>query len=357
MTTGGIAESDSRGDRVRTLVFGELGVHLLLLATSAGAALAVWSRSEPTLDFHRGDVVIWNADPNDIQRVVFEAPKQTTTIEVKRDAVGTYYLGKFDIMILPGEEIPSPTHDSTFLNDTDKPQLFAQTFVSTKAGDKLFKDLAPLKALLAVGRVPKNQLAEFGLAAPERRAIVKFKNGERRLEYGDETLGEKHQYVLDPQTGQVYVLLGDLARDISEADVRLPDRELHAWDPSVPTAAHITGSLGDRNLVRAGPKTNQFWADAAHPNDKDATATNWMAKIDQLRPEFFDPSAGVRNALLRIEYTIGDSQLGFLELLKGPESKEGVAEYWLRTEQTRLPSKVLIETGVQIEQDAKSVVK
>jgi len=340
-------------------IFRGLGVHLILLATSVSAAFAVWRVSKPTTELERGEIVIWKAQPEDIQRVVFEAPNRKTTIEVKRDAVGTYFLGEYQLIILPGEDFPTPSGTTQMRNDSDQPHLLRQSFVSTKAGLKLVSDLAPLKALLAVGRVPKNQLAEFGLDAPKRRAIVTIRNVEHRLEFGDETLGEKQQYVLDPRTEQVYVLLGDLARDISEADTRLPDRDLHAWDPTMPTAARITGMLGARTLARGGPKGNRFWARSESASDKDLTATNWMSKIDQMRPELFDPNAGERQLLLRIDYELAGSKLGFFELLKGPQQKQaqGPSQYWLRTEQTRLPANIVSEQGEQIEQDAKSVLK
>src|SRR4029453_12339428 len=124
---------------------------------------------------------------------------------------------------------------------------------------------------------------------------------------------------------------------------RLPDRELHGWEASLPSAARITGSLGARTLVRGGPKANRFWADSSSALDKDAPVTNWMSKIEQLRPELFDLHTSDRGLLLRIDYQSAGSELGFFELWKGPAQDEGRSPYWVRTEQTRLPAKIIVE--------------
>ncbi|HMJ10352.1 MAG TPA: DUF4340 domain-containing protein [Polyangiaceae bacterium] len=336
----------------------ELGVHVFLLAASIAAALSAWTGQKGTSDLDRGDLFVWKGQPEDIVRIVYEGANYKTTIEPKHDAVGSYFSGKYEKSVAPGEQVTTPDNLPAFVNQGDKPLVMSQTFIATKAGSKLIKDLAPLKALRAIGRISKDQRAEFGLDAPKTSAIVTFRNlGARRLQFGAETLGEKNQYVLDEQTEQAYVLLGDLARDISQAHERLPERDLHAWLDMQPTSARIKGRGRTRNLVRGGPQGSTFWADSASASKKDATATNWMAKIDELRVVAHDPTPQKdRSQVLRIEYARSGEQQGFLELWKGP-AVENRSHYWVRTEQTRMLARVFVEQGEQIEQDVNSVLR
>jgi hypothetical protein len=331
-----------------------LRLHYVLFAASIGLGFIVWRRGAPTGDQPRGDAIVWQGRPEDIERIAFETPNRKITLQKKHDAQGDYFLGSFDRTVAPNEQVSNGDHTDSYVNESGASQHLTQTFVSTEPAQKLAKDLAPLKALRAVGRVPKNKLADFGLDKPGGTATIKFRNAERKLLFGDETLGEKDQFVLEPETNEVFVLLGDVARTLALGDERLPNQELHDWPDTAPMSALLSGKLGTRHLVRGGPKENLYWADSTAAT-KDETATNWMSKIEHLRSASFDPSPpSGRDMIIRIDYEAHSEKLGYWELWKGP--KEGKTQYWVVTERTRMPVRLFNE-GEQIERDAASVVK
>lgn len=338
-------------------MLGGFRVHYLLLVASLAFAYFIWAKGRPPVgEQARGDIIVWTGRAEDIERIVFERPNGKTTLEAKHDAQGTYFQGTYERVVEPNEQLTRPDHSEPYVNETGAKQTLSQMFISTTAALKLASDLAPLKALRAVGRVPRDKLSEFGLDAPTQRAIVKFRNAQHTLEWGDETTGEADQYVLDREKNEVYVLLGDLARTIAEADVRLPNQELHEWADTTPTSATISGSAGKRNLVRGGQSGNLFWADRANSAQKDETLTNYMAKIDHLRSILFDPSPpSGRTMLFRIEYAGHGSPMGYMEFWKG--TTENQVQYWVVTERTRVPAKVNPGEGEQLERDTGTILK
>jgi hypothetical protein len=290
--------------------------------------------------------------------IVFEAQKRKTTIEPKSDAQGRYFLGKYEQTLEPHESISRPDHTPPYTNESSAAEHLSTQFVSTRAASKLTQDLAPLKALRALGPVPRGRLAEFGLEASKAKVIVKFRNGERTLELGDVTPGGANRYAREPQKREVYVLSGDLIGDLEAADVRLPDRELHSWSEHEPTRARISAAGKQRTLVRGGEETNRFWADAASASQKDETSMNWLTKIDRLRVASYDatPPKG-RVPVVRIEYAgMRGESAGFFELWKGP-GPENTLGYWVVTEATRLTAMVLQSQGEEIERDLRSILK
>jgi hypothetical protein len=238
------------------------------------------------------------------------------------------------------------------------PTKTTTTFASNAAGKKLVEALAPLKASRAIGMVPGARQAEYGLDKKESTIIVTVAGREHKLVVGDNAPGGSDSYVLDPASGEAYVVKADFVRDLDMADSRLMERDLHGWKDTEAKGATITAGQKKREIVRGGPDNRRFWADPTNREKADETVGNWIQKLDRLRPtEYVATAPEGRTVLLRVDYT-GTGPLGFLELSKTADpAQAGKSLYFIMTERTHLYAKAVPSLAEQVEQDLGSIVK
>jgi hypothetical protein len=173
---------------------------------------------------------------------------------------------------------------------------------------------------------------------------------------GGPTPGGSDRYIRDTSSHEVYVMKGDLFRDLDSPETHLLERELHAWKETDVRKAHITAGSKSRDLVRGGGEGKRFWADPATSEQNDETAGNWMSKVDRLHPTEYVVSAPAEKVTVaRIEYT-GGASLGWLEIAKAPGAN-GKSDYFVQTERTRLLGKVPPALAEQVEQDVGSIAR
>jgi hypothetical protein len=341
-------------------------VHLGLLLAAALAAVLVWTRDKQPKALSPDSVVIWSGRAADVSRISFEAKGKKVSLEAKKDEIGAYYVGSMEKESSPPAP---PAHDAGADSGASAEPAAAPTrttieFVSVGAATKLAESFAPLRAIRALGKIEGDRVAEFGLTEPDGTVTIRVKDAERKLQLGGPTQGGGDRYVRDPATGEVYVVEGDILRDLETADTKLVERDLHEWKEADVTSAEVSAGERKRAMVRAGAEGKQFWADPGSPDTKDETLGNWVSKLDRLRPtQFVLSPPEPKEPVLRVEYTGRSGKLGFLELVKvvaapaKPDDPPGKPDYLIRTERTRHFAKVIVTTAEQVEQDLSSIVK
>lgn len=330
-----------------------LFVHVGLFVLASASAVAVWTRDEQPKALVQTEATVWSGRPADVAKVVFEGKNRKVSLESKSDKLGAYYLGT-----LEREATPPPANPDAGAPPPAPGSKTKTDFVGVGVAQKLVESLAPLKALRALGRIPEDRAAEFGLAEPEGTLTVTIGGAERKLVLGGTTPGGGDRYVREPQTGETYVIDGGAMRDLDTAESRLVERDLHGWKEAEVSTAELSAGGKKRQIVRGGPEGKRFWADPAAADQKDETAANFMAKLDRLRPtDYVTSEPAGKSEVLRVEYAAGSS-LGFLELVRVPAADPaGKPDYFVRTERTRLYAKVPAQTAEQVEQDLGSILK
>jgi hypothetical protein len=325
-------------------------VHAGLLVTAAVIAAGVWTRDKQPRALVQSDVTIWQGKPKDVEGIVYEGKKKRVELSSKKDALGRYFVGTIEkekMAPKPAPDAPDPAAEKTVTG-----------LVSITPAEKLVDILAPLKAIRAVGQVPADREPEFGLNEPEGTLIVKLGTAERKLVIGGATPGGSDRYVRDPASGEVYVVKGQVFRDVDTADSALMERDLHEWKDVEIAGAKIIAGDRSRTVVRGGPESKRFWADEAAKETADETIGNWMSKVDRLRPtEYLQAPPEPRETVVRIEYAGAGGALGYLEVIRGPTGDSGKPQYFVLTERTRLHGKVTGSVGEQVEQDVATIVK
>jgi hypothetical protein len=342
-------------------------VHLGVLAISVIAAAGLWTREKEPKALAAGDVVVWSARAGDVEKIGYEGKTKKVSVESKKDAQGRYFVGTLEREATPPHHAaghdgaasgPKPRAGEAGADAGAPPPAPGKTtigFVSVGPGDKLAESLAPLKALRALGKIGGDRAGEFGLAEPEATVTVTIGGAERKLAIGAATPGGGDRYVREAASGEVYVIKGDPIRNLESADSMLLERELHEWKDTEVTRARVEAAGKARDLVRSGPESKRFWADAASPDNNDETLGNWMSKLDRLRPtEFTLDGPAAKDTVLKVEY-VGKKPLGFVEVVKVTGGEKPT--YYLRTERTRLFGKVTGSLAEQLEQDLGTIVK
>ncbi len=334
----------------------ELMIHSVLLVVAAILAFSVWTSDE---DAAQADdkllVEVWPGNVDDVKRIDWEG-KSKLHLEAQRDDNGTFYVAtvvKQQVTLEPDkgkqqESKPPP-----------KPEAKTVRFLSAEAAKSLVEAVAPLKAIRALGNFDESRKEEFGFDEPEGTLRVVFSKQERSLVVGGSTPGGGDRYARDANAGTLYAISGDIVRNLTHAEQRLFERDLHAFELEDIDTLTVAFAGKTRVLTRSTDESDA-WADAESPKTVDETAGNWVGKLNRLRPsEYTDqPPRGLdpQSVVVRVEYQEGRRQRGFLELLKVAGEKG--ADYYVRTEHTRnWYAKVLRSTAEQIEQDVTSVVR
>ncbi len=336
-----------------------LWMHGAILALAAGFAYRTWTYDASKAPKH-GETELWPGTPDQIREVRFETKGGSLSLVPRQDSNGRYFVGTVKKTAPPEPPKPSAAQSIGGKDVPAAPPAEPKTayFVATKDGEAFLGSLAPLHALRVLGKIADADKAEFGFDKKEG-TLTLVTDKERTLIFGGETPGGSDYYAKDEATGDAYVISGAIVRDLTNADQRLVEHKLHAWDDSDAKRVKITADGVTREFIRSAA-AKSAWTKPSAPNDKDETATNWLAKIERVRTTSYDgqtlnppPAAG--DVFLHIEYFDSRKPIGFLELVRRHGDGDKI-DYVVKTEQTRWYAGVIRSQIEQIEQDMKSVV-
>ena len=329
--------------------------HFAALVVAAVLALSMWSRDEKAIKAEESQKVeIWGGSPAALERIRFESPTRTVTLEARKDAVGRFFVTEVD-----KEEAKSPHgQPDGGVAASEPPKRTTTRFIGVKDANELADKVAPFMAIRQIGPLGAGRAEEFGFDKPEGTLKVKLGGAEQTLVIGTATPGGQERYAKLERTGVVYAVPGDVVQSMLGAESRLLERDLHGFQDAEVSKVRITRAGKSREVVPM-PQKKGAWADAATPATLDETIGNWLTKVSRLHVMEYveNPPSPLKpeNALVRLDYLAGSKGLGFLELYKLPGEKRN--DYYVRTENSRWFVKVLAAAGEQVDLDAASVVK
>jgi hypothetical protein len=328
-----------------------LWVHVGLLAVACVASFYVWSRDKKATAAAVADVTVWGGRPEDVQRIAFESSTTKVSLEARQDAQGRWFFGTVERASSPISDAGAP------------PPRKTTTFASVAAAQKVAQALAPFRALRFIGAVDNQRAGEFGFKDPTPVVVVSVSGKEHRLGIGGPTPSGTDRYVRDEGSGSVYAVRGDFLRDLESGDTNLLERDVHDLKDADITSVRVLAGGKTREIFRRGPSSKRIWTDTASSENADETLSNWFNKVDRLKAaEYVSDPAGPVETVLRLEYAAKGTRGVFLDLAKIPTASAGghpgsKSDYLVRTEHTRLWTKVFAPSAEQVEQDLGSVLK
>ncbi len=329
-----------------------LALHVGLLACAVVVALVFWLRDEtPDLEAEQ-TVEVWGGKAKDVEEISWESEKLKVKLSSRRDDRGRYFIGTVDQEVARVK--PAQAASDAGSTVTERQRETTQ-FISVGAADKLVERLAPLKAYRAIGKVEDARAEEFGLKKPEGTLRVTIAGQPHSLVLGSTAPGGGDYYARHAETGDVYAIPAEIARNLMSADSRLLERDLHGWEDEEATRVVVSAGDARREWFRLEGK-KQAWAGAIGASEQDETVGNWMTKLGRLRVMEYVEKPGQAMLVVKVEYFSGREPLGFLELSRLP-GEEGKADYLVRTEYTRWHAKLFRTSAEQVEQDLSSVLR
>jgi hypothetical protein len=323
-------------------------IHGILLAIVMLIALQTWTRDEgASARAAAGATSVWEGDVDDIASVTYENPAFTVRIVRRRepgDASG-------ETLLWGTSQSKTPPADTT-----QPPQHLA--FPVGDAGEVVLESVASLRALRVLGEPDAEMMEEYELNEPGRRLAVEFADGERQLLLGATVVGGAHRYALDPETGQGYVISYDVLRPLEGGWTSLQSTVLHAYEASDIAGITLRTTTGERRMVREGNGTAATWARPDAPGEPDQTFANFMERLQQVSIFAYDAALNVDTLqfIVRIdEADDRDRPLGFLEMFRTPANEQGMAEYYVRTEATRIPAHAYRSVAERVAQDLADI--
>ncbi|MBK8481582.1 MAG: DUF4340 domain-containing protein [Proteobacteria bacterium] len=250
-------------------------------------------------------------------------------------------------------------------------------FLGNEAATELAKSLSRLAALRALGRVPSDKLAELGLAGTATTLTLRSGRNTRSFVVGGRTFGNNDVYLLDQSDGHVYVVRPGPVQDLTNAEFRLQDRRLHAFELAEIDRVVIRASAGDQatgeqTLLQHDARVpdKSFWtlASAVDQSRRNELIDNWIGKLKRLQVLDYvakdEPTEG-QKLRLRVEYFDGRRRRGFVEVLErtllSPATVAalpgGGHDYFARTEHTRRLVKLSRPLVEELEREVGAVIK
>lgn len=343
-----------------------LAAHLGVLVLAVLFAVMTWTKDDESAGAKKAEVEVWSGKPNQVELIEYKSPTRDVRLSARKDKAGRYYVGSMK-KIIEKRTPPRPKTKDAGAEPAPEPEKEIKqiNFIAVTTMEKLAEKLAPLRAFRDVGEVGQDRAEEFGFDEDHGTLKVTVGGKQHTLVFGGTTPGGSDRYARFEGNKRVYAVPGALQRDLEGADTRLTERKLHEFEDEEVTRVKLIAGELSRDLVPVKVRdTNKSkknsWADAASPDQEDETASNWMTKLGRLRPtSYAEAQDAVKTAelVVKLAYFKKQQQIGLVELYKQPGAGEGAkAEYWVRSEHTRFPAKVVRSSAEQVDQDLNAVL-
>lgn len=350
------------------MMFRNLGVHLALLGVAAGLA---WASAQRQDDGRKPlEVELWSAKPEAVTQIRFKDAQREVVLTPREDGNGRYLVGQVTKVVKPPEpEAKREVNDAGVATvvapePTPEPQAppapEVERFIGVDEANEYVEQVAKLRAVRSLGALPSDKLPDFGLTGVELAELsFEVQGKSRSFTVGGRAPGGSDVYVQDKTSGEVFVLNGDITRDVELAQSRLMERTLFT-PPEDKEVAKVTLVQGDkqRALVHS-TKASSFWTDESAPDDKNETVTNWMKKFERLRvSSYVEGELSDAEPLVTVTFSSGSGEkLGYIEFAKQNVEGENQARYLVRSPQIRWWGIVLSSTGSELAADLPSVLE
>jgi hypothetical protein len=243
----------------------------------------------------------------------------------------------------------------------------AITFLANAKFDELLKSLAPLRAVRALGEIPKAKYAQFGFDKVGTYLRMECGGKKLALDVGGRTYGAGDRYVRDPKAKESYLLEGRIVSELQSAQFKFMQGELHDFaltdvDEAVVSAQGMQRKLVHRNRL---VKEEARWVDAAAPDRRNELFGNWFERVGRLKAKAYlaegqQPGGDLKieakppAPVVSIEYKLEAKPKDKVEIVK-VDTEQG-AFYYAKSGTTRRWVSLYDSLAKQVDEDVAMVV-
>jgi len=220
-----------------------------------------------------------------------------------------------------------------------------EVFKGNKGLGEQIEKLCPFEALRAFGAISEEKLKEFGIIGSEERLILDFRGQPREFVFGTTSYGQKDRYLQDSTTKEVYLVSGQLIKDLNYPKSRFMERSLHQFEKDKVVRLQISTGEAQKELLhrKEEDQKKDFWVDSKSPDKENELYSNWVNKLWQLSPIDYlaIPEAETKACAFPQDavyvssflFFSQDRELGFMKIFKGKDEK-GNPDYYACSENT-----------------------
>ncbi len=305
--------------------YAQVFVYAGLLLVALIAAYLSWTHEPPG---GKGDVLVIDADPDQLQQVVYEEPDHR--VQVARQEGGEDGICWGDTfkrkdapkkpeppspMPLAGDDDSAEPADGEVEPEPEKIEE-SKSFRGNQTCDKILARFAPMRAIREFEQLTDEKLTEMELTEPSATLAVTTARGERTFEVGGRSYGTNDYYLRDQASGVVYLVESRLVADIKGGSTRLMERSLHAFKKEDVERAVVVveGQQGAFVQLNRDDSKTAVWAAADDTSRAHDGADAWLDKVLRLRAlEYYTDPLAALEPQARVEFASLDGPLGWME--------------------------------------------
>ncbi|MDE2772640.1 MAG: hypothetical protein OXI46_02900 [Gemmatimonadota bacterium] len=312
--------------------------HALVLLAALAVAYQTWSREDDATS-SPGTVSLWDREPEDLTRIVYQTSGRRVSVERREDDTGAFVWVSVTI-----------DRDTT----TAAPDSVIEFPGDDQAHDLIEAYAAP-RAIRGLGAIDTQSQEEFGLIENTATLRIELGDDAHILRVGGIVFASGDRYVQDPESGRAYILPARMVSSLHSAEGVLVERAVHP-PPILERVAHVTvRTNGDKRTIRrvAGATANSAtWDLPEEPGRPNQTFATFMERVERLSVMNYVPNLNLDDLdfLASIEYSDEDGfPVDRLELYRSSQGDEPV--YYVATDYTRVPGRVYSGLAEPLDED------
>jgi predicted RNA-binding protein YlxR (DUF448 family) len=229
-----------------------LVVHGLLALFGLMVAFQTWTRVEEE-EPPPGEVTAVECDSSAFVSLTLQSEQQKVVVEPKKSAKGRSYWftveSKKPKKAASDEQAQSKQPESE--KQTDKePGVERERFLANDDFTELLKWLAPFRAVRALGKNTRELDKEFDAQKEQTTLTLKCGAEKHSFEVGSTTYGTGARYVKNQATKQVFLIPGNVVRDLNSAKYKFMQKRLHGFELNEVDKARVEAQAKRRTLLQ-----------------------------------------------------------------------------------------------------------
>ncbi|MBN1655295.1 MAG: DUF4340 domain-containing protein [Deltaproteobacteria bacterium] len=342
-----------------------VAIHGLLALFALLFAYQTWTRKDDA-EPPPGEISMVECDQSAFASFTLESDTKKIVVRPKKpNGSGRYW---FTLESKKREEAAGGEQTQNESGAAEKLEVEEEGFLANDEFTELLKWLVPFRAVRALGKISRELAKEFEEQKAKTKMALECAGKRHAFEVGSTTYGTGARYVKNMATNEVFLIPGNVVRDLFSARFKFMQKSLHAFELSEVDEARVEAQGKKRVLLqreRHDPRLAQ-WVDAAQPDRRNELFGNWIDQVEKLNAKKYLPVSeqpgsdldkqkqiGDIEALLKIDYSQRGRSLGWMEMVRVNADEE---HYYARTETTDAWVEVTQSAAKLVAQDVGLVV-